>query len=75
MMVVSEGVAWSGFDLERGGGIVAKTVEYFKEKNKFCVFASRGKWEKVRLLNCRGSEVEGEFESKKLNRFKAAGEL
>ena len=50
-MVISEGVAWSGFDLERGGGIVATTVEYFIEKNKFCVFASRGKWEKVRLLN------------------------
>ena len=74
-MVISEGVAWSGFDLERGGGIVATTVEYFIEKNKFCVFASRGKWEKVRLLNCRGSEVGGEFESKNLNRFKAAGEL
>ena len=71
-------MARSGLDLERGGGIVAKTVEHFKDKNKFCVFASRGKWEKVRLLNCReerGSEVEGEFESKELNRFKAAGEL
>ena len=42
------------------------------------MFASRGKWEKVRFLNCReerGSEVEGEFESKELNRFQAAGEL
>ena len=36
-MVISEGVAWSGFDLERGGGIVATTVEYFIENNKFCV--------------------------------------
>ena len=72
MMVVSEGVARSGFDLEGGGGIVATTVEYFKDKDKFCVFASRGKWEEVRLLNCRedrGSEVEGEFECKALYRF------
>jgi len=57
---------------------VAKIVEDFEEENKFCMFTSGRKREKVLLLNCReqgGSEVEGEFNSKELNRFEAAGEL
>ena len=57
---------------------MANIIEDFKEKNKFCMFTSGGKWEKGRLLHCREqreSEVRGEFKCKALNRFEAAGEL
>ena len=57
---------------------MANTVEDFKEKNKFCMFTSRGKREKDLMLHCReqrGSEMGGEFECRELDRFEAAGEL
>ena len=57
---------------------MANIVVDFKEKNKFCMCTSGGKREEDLMLHCReqrGSEMEGEFECKELDRFEAAGEL